>query len=113
MHRRKLAGVVTAVSSSGGPLANLAAGRIALDSPVPFDENSICRIYSMSKPVTGIAAMMLIEEGNTRLDQQPVSDVIWEWCKLRVAVDPAGEPRVTGSDKDHDDASSADAYLGA
>jgi CubicO group peptidase (beta-lactamase class C family) len=54
---------------------------------VPFDENSICRIYSMSKPVTGITAMTVIEEGRLGLDH-PVSDVIPQWRPLRVAVNP-------------------------
>ena len=84
---RKIAGAVVALSYGGTPLAYPAAGRIALDSPAPFDENSICRIYSMAKPVTGVAAMTLVEDGKLRLDQ-PVSDVIPEWRVLRVAVDP-------------------------
>lgn len=85
----KLAGAVASVSYHGHPLTHLPAGRIALDSSIPFDENSICRIYSMSKPVTGIAAMTLIEDGRLRLDQ-PVSDVLPELRTLRVAVDPRG-----------------------
>ncbi|MBA3641185.1 MAG: beta-lactamase family protein [Acidobacteria bacterium] len=83
----KLAGAAAAVSYGGSPLAYLGAGRIALDASAPFDESSICRIYSMSKPVTGIAAMMLVEAGKLRLDQ-PVADVIPEWRSLRVAVNP-------------------------
>jgi CubicO group peptidase (beta-lactamase class C family) len=85
----KLAGAVASVSYQRQPLTHLPAGRIALDSSIPFDESSICRIYSMSKPVTGIAAMTLIEDGTQRLDQ-PVSDVIPELRTLRVAVDPRG-----------------------
>lgn len=84
---RKVAGAVAALSYGGTPLAYLAAGRIAFDSPAPFDENSICRIYSMTKPVTGVAAMTLLEEGKLGLDQ-PVRDVIPEWRALRVAIDP-------------------------
>jgi CubicO group peptidase (beta-lactamase class C family) len=55
---------------------------------LPFDEQSVCRIYSMSKPVTGIAAMCLIEDGRLRLDQ-PVADVVPELKDLGVAIDPA------------------------
>lgn len=84
---RKIAGAVAALSYGGARLAYPAAGRIALDSSAPFDENSLCRIYSMTKPVTGVAAMTLIEQGKLRLDQ-PVADVIPEWRALRVAVDP-------------------------
>lgn len=84
---RKIAGAGVAVSYNGAPLAYPAAGVIALDSSAAFDEHSICRIYSMTKPVTGIAAMALLEDGKLRLDQ-PVSDVIPEWRSLHVAVDP-------------------------
>lgn len=84
---RKIAGAVAALSYRGVPSANPGAGHIALDSPVPFDEHSLCRIYSMTKPVTGVGAMMLVEDGKLGLDQ-PVRDVISEWRALRVAIDP-------------------------
>ena len=82
----KLAGAALALSYGGGPPAFPAAGRIALDSPVPFDADSLCRIYSMTKPVTGAAALALVEDGKLALDQ-PVADVIPEWRTPRVAVD--------------------------
>ena len=60
---RKMAGGVVALSFDREPFAYLAAGRIALDSPIAFDENSLCRIYSMTKSITGVATMMLVERG--------------------------------------------------
>jgi CubicO group peptidase (beta-lactamase class C family) len=84
---KKIAGAAVALSYGGSPLEYLSAGRIALDSPVRFDENTLCRIYSMTKPVTGIAAMMLVEGGKIKLDQ-PVADVLPEFRSLRVAIDP-------------------------
>ena len=84
---KKIAGAAAALSYGGAPLAYLSAGRIALDSPLSFDENSLCRIYSMTKPVTGIAAMILVEGGRIKLDQ-PVADVLPEFRSLRVALDP-------------------------
>jgi CubicO group peptidase (beta-lactamase class C family) len=83
----KVAGAAVALSYGGSPPAYPAAGRIALDSPARFDENSLCRIYSMTKPVTGVAAMMLVEDGRLQLDQ-PVADVLPEFRSLRVAIDP-------------------------
>jgi len=83
---KKMAGAGAALSYGGSPPAYLSAGHIALDSPVRFDENSLCRIYSMTKPVTGVAAMMLVEEGRIALDQ-PVADVVPEFRSLRVATD--------------------------
>src|SRR5215207_8999748 len=82
----KIAGAVAALSYDGA-LVYRTAGRIALDSDVAADENSIYRMYSTTKVVTGIAAFRLIQDGKLRLDQ-PVADVIPEWKSLRVAIDP-------------------------
>ena len=83
---RKVAGAGVAVSYGGTAVAYRVAGRIALGSPERFDENSLCRIYSMTKPVTGVAAMILVEEGKLVLDQ-PVAEVLPEFRSLRVATD--------------------------
>lgn len=83
---KKVAGAAVALSYGGTAITYRASGSIALDSPVRFDENSLCRIYSMTKPVTGIAAMMLVEDGRIKLDQ-PVADVLPEFRSLRVATD--------------------------
>jgi CubicO group peptidase (beta-lactamase class C family) len=83
---RKLAGALVGVSINGEPVEYVRAGNVALDAKVPFDERSVCRIHSMSKPVTGIAAMCLIEDGKVRLDQ-PVGDVIPELKNPQVVID--------------------------
>lgn len=51
----------------------------------PIGPNTIFRIYSMTKPVTSLAAMMLIEEGDLRLDQ-PLSRYIPEFAETEVWV---------------------------
>ena len=84
---KKLAGAAVAVADRGAPLTFLKAGRIALDAEFPFDEHSVCRVYSMTKSVTGLAAMLLIEAGKLRLDQ-PVGDVVPELRAPQVALDP-------------------------
>jgi CubicO group peptidase (beta-lactamase class C family) len=84
---KKLAGATVAVADGAAPLTYLTAGRIALDSDTAFDEHSVCRVYSMTKPVTGLAAMLLIEAGKLRLDQ-PVGDVVPELRAPLVALDP-------------------------
>jgi CubicO group peptidase (beta-lactamase class C family) len=85
---RKLAGAAVAVADGAAPLIYLKAGRIALDADAAFDEHSVCRIYSMTKSVTGLATMLLVEAGKLRLDQ-PVADVIPELGKPQVALDPS------------------------
>lgn len=82
----KMAGAGVAISFGGAPTTYLSAGSIALDAKKRFDENSICRIYSLTKPVTGIAAMLLVEDGKLSLDQ-PVADFLPEFQSLRVAID--------------------------
>ncbi len=49
--------------------------------------DSLFRVYSMTKPITGIAAMMLIEDGKLRLDQN-VGDFVPGFRKPMVALDP-------------------------
>jgi CubicO group peptidase (beta-lactamase class C family) len=83
---KQVAGAGVAISYSGAPVTYLAAGMIAFNSQERFDENSICRIHSLTKPVTGIAAMLLVEDGKLSLDQ-PVADVVPEFSALRVAID--------------------------
>jgi CubicO group peptidase (beta-lactamase class C family) len=83
---KKLAGASLALVHGDAPVTYLAAGTIALDSATRFDEDSICRIASMSKVVTGTAAMQIIADGKLSLDQ-PVADVLPEWRVLRVAFD--------------------------
>ena len=64
------------------------AGTLAFDSRVRFDENSIGRMYSITKHVTRIATLLLVEDGKLTLDQ-PVTDVLPEFRNLRVVVDLA------------------------
>jgi CubicO group peptidase (beta-lactamase class C family) len=86
VRERSAAGVSVAISYGESGDAYLAAGKLALDSSAPFDENSICRIYSMTKHVTRIASLLLVEDGKISLDQ-PVADVLPEFKNLRVAID--------------------------
>ena len=49
----------------------------------PLAADSIFRIYSMTKPITSVALMMLVEEGRLQIDD-PVHKYIPQWEKLRV-----------------------------
>jgi CubicO group peptidase (beta-lactamase class C family) len=64
-------------------------GTLSLAKPTPVDENSLFRIYSMSKPITGMATMILIDEGKLGLDQ-PVHEILPAFRDMQVLVDPAG-----------------------
>ena len=54
-----------------------------LERKVPVKDDTIFRIYSMSKPITVVAFMMLVEEGRVALDE-PVHKYIPEWKNLGV-----------------------------
>ena len=56
-----------------------------VERKVPVKDDTIYRIYSMTKPITSVAFMMLVEEGRVALDE-PVHKYIPEWKNLGVFV---------------------------
>ncbi len=58
-------------------------GVLGIEERKPLPENAIFRIYSMTKPLTSAAFMMLVEEGKVSLDD-PVTKFIPEFAKLGV-----------------------------
>ncbi len=91
---KRLPGVVTLLARKGKVVHFTAHGKKDLGLPDPLAKDSIFRIYSMTKPVTGVAMLMLYEEGKWRLDD-PVSRYIPEFAKLVVYVgeNPDGTPK--------------------
>jgi CubicO group peptidase (beta-lactamase class C family) len=63
----------------------------------PMTPDSIFRIYSMSKPITTVAAMMLVEEGKLQLDE-PLSKYIPAFANVKVGVEKKGEDGTMGLD---------------
>lgn len=85
----KIPGVAAAIGYGDAPPTFIAAGHIADDPGAPeAGPDSLWRVYSMTKPITAMAAMKLIEEGKLGLDE-PIGDVIPAFKTMRVAVDPA------------------------
>ena len=85
----KLAGTLLAVSRHGETVHWAAAGLADRERNVPMRQDTLFRIYSMTKPVTSVAFMMLVEEGLVSLDD-PVHRFIPSWRNLGVFV--AGVP---------------------
>ena len=79
----KLAGAVTMVSRHGKVVEFDAVGKRDIAANAPMQKDSIFRIYSMSKPITGVAMMILFEEGKWQLND-PVAKYIPEFAKLKV-----------------------------
>ena len=82
----RMPGIVGAFGFGRMPTITVAAGRIA-DGGAAAGPDSLWRIYSMTKPITGMAAMLLVEEGRIALDD-PVSKYIPAFAKMRVLTSP-------------------------
>jgi CubicO group peptidase (beta-lactamase class C family) len=80
---KQVAGLVTLVERHGKIVHFSAAGQLDVRKPDAMEKDSVFRIYSMSKPVTGVAMMMLYEEGKWQLND-PVSRYIPEFARLKV-----------------------------
>lgn len=79
----KLAGVVTMLARHGKVVHTDAAGTLDVGQGNAAELDSIFRIFSMTKPVIGVAMMMLHEEGKWQLND-PVSDYIPGFADLKV-----------------------------
>lgn len=89
VERKQLAGALAMVGRGTAASEVIAAGSLTLGGAVPVDQHSLWRVYSMTKPVTGIAAMMLVDQGKLRLDQ-PIADILPAYAKMQVQVTPDG-----------------------
>lgn len=79
----KMAGTLTLVARRG-EIAHVGVRGLAdRERGTPIAEDTIFRIYSMTKPITSVAFMMLVEEGRVALDD-PVHRFIPEWKSLGV-----------------------------
>ena len=90
IEQKKFAGAVTEVARDGKVVDLKAVGMMDVEKNLPMKTDTIFRIYSMTKPITTVAAMMLVEEGRLQLDD-PVSKYIPEMKNLRVYVGPKDE----------------------
>jgi CubicO group peptidase (beta-lactamase class C family) len=85
---QKIAGAVAAVARRGRLAYFETVGVQDLESKVPMSERSVFRIYSMTRQVTAVAAMILHDEGKFRLDD-PISKYLPEFAGIQV-VTPEG-----------------------
>jgi len=82
---RRISGLSVAVVRGASPVVYLNGGTIAFDSAAKCNSDTIWRVYSMSKPITGIAVMKLIEDGKLTLDTQ-LSTILPAFANMRVRV---------------------------
>jgi CubicO group peptidase (beta-lactamase class C family) len=82
---KNFSGAVTLVARNGRIVHHEAHGLMDLDARKPMQKDAIFRIMSMTKPVVGVAVLMMMEEGKVRLTD-PVSRFIPEFREQKVAV---------------------------
>lgn len=96
---KKVAGMMAAIGFGQAEPQYISAGSLTLGGETAVGPNTLWRMYSQTKPVTGMATMMLIEDGLLSLDQ-PLSDIFPEFKDMQVLVDPEGALENTAAAKD-------------
>lgn len=89
IERGQTPGVVTLVYRHGEVADLRMLGVRDLQSGAPMTRDTIFRIYSMTKPITSVAALILVEEGRLRLNE-PVAKWLPELEKVKVLKRPDG-----------------------
>jgi CubicO group peptidase (beta-lactamase class C family) len=79
----KHAGAVSLVARQGRIVDWHTYGKRDLETGLPMERDTICRIYSMSKIVTSVAVLALLEEARFRLDD-PIGDYLPELARMKV-----------------------------
>jgi CubicO group peptidase (beta-lactamase class C family) len=83
-------GAVLLIQQHGKPVYFESFGVRDVATKLPMTPDTIFRLYSMSKPITSVAAMMLVEDGKLKLDD-PVSKYIPAFAETKVGVEKRGE----------------------
>ena len=86
----KIPGAIILIQQHGQPVYFENFGVRDVASKRPMTADTIFRLYSMSKPITSVAAMMLVEEGKLSLDD-PVSKYIPAFADVKVGVEKRDE----------------------
>lgn len=81
--KKHLAGIVTLVARKGKVVQHKAYGFQDAEAQAPMRTDTIARIYSMTKPITGVAMMTLFEEGKWK-PSDPIAKHIPEFANLKV-----------------------------
>ncbi len=93
----KIPGAIMLIQQHGTPVYSECFGVRDIVSKRPMTPNTIFRLYSMSKPITSVAIMMLVEDGKLKLDD-PLEKYIPAFANAKVGVDKlddAGHPTLT------------------
>ena len=97
--QKQLAGAITILARHGKIIDYRVYGERDMESHTPMTKDTIFRDYSMTKPVTGVAMMILYEQGKW-LPNEPIAKYIPEFKDLKVfsGVDKEGKPILVAPD---------------
>ena len=89
----QVVGVTYLVSRHGKVAAFKSIGMASIKRGQPLSNDAVFRIFSMTKPITGVALMLLYEQGKWKLDD-PITRFLPEFANLKVVtgVDASGAP---------------------
>ena len=90
----RVAGMTTLLARHGKVVEFKTYGKTSLETGEAMPKDEIFRIYSMSKPLTGVAMMILFEQGKWRLDD-PVTRYVPEFKNLKVMVEADKDGNIT------------------
>src|ERR1700676_2114502 len=106
----KIPGAVLLIQQHGHPVYFESFGVRDVESRRPMTADTIFRLYSMSKPITSVAAMMLVEDGKLAL-ADPLSKYVPAFADVKVGVEKherkAGACARTAAAPDHHRGSAA------
>jgi CubicO group peptidase (beta-lactamase class C family) len=86
----KIPGAVLLIQQHGKPVYHEFFGVRDVATKAPMTDDTIFRLFSMTKAITSVAAMMLIDEGKLKLDD-PVANYIASFANMRVGVEKKAE----------------------
>ena len=85
----KIAGYQVLVGRRGHVAHRSTVGCMDLESGEPLHDQAIWRLYSMTKPITAVALLSLVEQAKVKLND-PIARFLPEWRDVKVSV-PRGD----------------------
>ena len=82
----KLAGVTTMIARKGKLVHHETVGKLNLNTGEALKDDSLFRLYSMTKPIVSVGLMLLYEQGKFQLDE-PIAKYIPSFKDVKVLVD--------------------------
>src|SRR5215813_4964884 len=86
----KIPGAIVLIQQHGKPVYHEFFGVQDVVSKAPMTDQTIFRLFSMTKAITAVVSMTLVQDGNIKLDD-PVSKYITSFANVKVGVEKKGE----------------------